>query len=429
MKKSTFVPVIYNLFPRHFTCIDEWEATLPHIKEMGFNAVFVNPFHETGFSGSLYAVKDYYKLNSLFLRKGQDPKDFSILQKFIDKCKEHKLELIMDLVINHTAVDSVLTMSNQKWYRFDEHGKLVSPFAIDPGNPGNITVWGDLAIIENETSGDKAGLWAYWDSLIAYFQKMGIFGYRCDAAYQVPAPLWSYLISAAKKRFPQTQFYAETLGCQLTQIEALAPVGFDFLFNSSKWWNFDQPWLFEQHEANGRIAPSVGFAESHDTERCAGNPPGTEIVQKFRYAFSAVFSQGVLMPQGFEYGAVTRMDVVRGTPADVDKQKFDISSWIAQVHKLKMSMSVLAEEGHWHPLNDYQMPFLFLKKSSSSGNKPVFIAINKQLTNDTIIEDWMIPHDVKRCTKVRQLVRTPDIEETLPQGFIMDPADILLIYE
>ncbi len=33
---------------------------------MGFNAVYINPFHYPGFSGSLYAVKDYYRLNPRF---------------------------------------------------------------------------------------------------------------------------------------------------------------------------------------------------------------------------------------------------------------------------------------------------------------------------------------------------------------------------
>jgi len=428
-KDKQDVPVIYNLFPRHFKYIDEWESQLEHIREMQFNAVFVNPFHETGFSGSLYAIKDYYKLNPLFLRKGQSAADFSVLQKFVDRCRDEKLDLIMDLVINHTAVDSILTKSNPKWYRHDESGNLVSPYAIDPGNPGNVTVWGDLAIIENEHTSDRQGLWAYWDSLISYFQKMGILGFRCDAAYQVPAPLWSFLISAAKKRYPQTKFYAETLGCKLSQIEALSTVGFDYLFNSSKWWNFDQAWALEQHETNGRIAPSVGFPESHDTERCASNPPGTECVQKFRYAFAALFSEGVMVTMGFEYGAVTRMDVVRGTPDDVDKKRFDISNWIKEINLLKTDIPVLCEEGVWSAMNDYSLPFLFLKKSSRFGNRPVYVCINKQFTNDTSVESWMIPHDVRRCRKAIQLQKSPLETEDAMDGFILDPADIVLFIE
>lgn len=429
MKKQQDIPIIYNLFPRHFKYMDEWVTLLPHIKAMKFNSVFINPFHETGFSGSLYAVKDYYKLNPLFLRKGQNPTDFGILKQFVDKCKNEQMDCIMDLVINHTAIDSVLTTTNPQWYRHDESGNLVSPYAIDPGDPGKVTVWGDLAIIENEGSSDKSGLWKYWDTLIAYFQNMGILGFRCDAAYQVPASLWTFLISSAKKRFPQTKFYAETLGCQLWQIEALAPVGFDYLFNSSKWWNFDQSWALDQHEANRKIAPSVGFPESHDTERLASNPPGTEIVQKFRYAFSALFSEGILIPMGYEYGAVTRMDVVRGTPDDVDRPRFDISSWIKEINALKQEIPMLQEEGSWKPLNNFSMPYLFLQKASVCGEKPVYVCVNKQLSNDVTVEECMIPDEVKKCSKVIQLLKSPSQTESIPAGFILDPADILLFMQ
>ena len=63
---------------------------ISHVKDMGFNAIYVNPFHETGFSGSLYAVKDYYRLNPAFL----DPQDnFGLftIKNFIGKCMENGL--------------------------------------------------------------------------------------------------------------------------------------------------------------------------------------------------------------------------------------------------------------------------------------------------------------------------------------------------
>ena len=39
------------------------------------------------------------------------------------------------------------------------------------------------------------------------------------------------------------------------------------LFNSLKWWDFESPWLLDQYEKFRRIAPSIAFPESHDTER------------------------------------------------------------------------------------------------------------------------------------------------------------------
>ncbi|MDD5673466.1 MAG: alpha-amylase family glycosyl hydrolase, partial [Chitinivibrionales bacterium] len=319
MKKNITVPLVYNLFPRHYANIDEWNGAIAHIAGMGFNWIYINPFHATGFSGSLYAIKNYYELNPIFLKKGQDSGDFRPLKKFIAGSINAGCNIMMDLVINHTAFDSPLVKSNPQWYLRDQCGKLVSPSAIDPADATKVTVWGDLAEIDNKNSGDKKNLWAYWDKLVAFYQAMGITGFRCDAAYQVPAELWTALIGHAKKRHPKTIFIAETLGCRLCEIDALASAGFDYLFNSSKYWNFDKSWCVEQHAANKVIAPSISFPESHDTPRLAGEPPGTVDMQKSRYAFAALFSAGLLMPMGYEFGAKIKMNVVTGSPGDVEK--------------------------------------------------------------------------------------------------------------
>jgi starch synthase (maltosyl-transferring) len=420
------VPLMYNLFPRYFGAIDEWSTAIPHIRAMGFNAIFVNPFHETGFSGSLYAIKDYFRLNPLFLRKGQDPRDFKPLKRFITDCKSAGLDLIMDLVINHTAADSPLIKEHPAWYKRDANGAIMNPFAIDPGKPGSITVWGDLASIDNEHSADRDALWNFWDHLVAFYQEMGVRGFRCDAAYQVPSSLWTWLIERAKKRFGDSRFFAETLGCRQDQVEALAGSGFDYLFNSVKWWNYDQSWALDQHGACKHIAPSIAFPESHDTERQASVAPGTLGVQKSRYAFAAIYSAGLLMPMGYEYGAITRIDVVRGTPANVDKQNWDLRRWIGEFNKFKLSVPVLAEEGSWRPLCDYSLPYLFLEKSSDRGNPPVYVCVNKNSVGATTIDSDLLPQEVRRCSKTVVLCGETVTEDEVPAAFLLDPAEIVL---
>lgn len=419
-------PLIYNLFPRHLNSIDEWSSVLPHIREMAFTSVFVNPFHETGFSGSLYAVKDYFRLNPLFLRRGADPADVKPLRRFIADCRDAQIDLIMDLVINHTAKDSPLVKLHPAWYKRDQSGGVASPFAVDPNDPGNVTVWGDLASIDNDHSSDREALWEYWNRVVAFYQELGIAGFRCDAAYQVPAALWWWLIGKAKKREPSSLFYAETLGCRLDQVEALSGCGFDYLFNSVKWWNYDAPWALDQHAAHKHIAPSIGFAESHDTERLAGTHPGTLGVQKSRYAFAALFSQGLLIPSGFEYGAAKRIDVVRGAPSDVERPRWDMSSWIRQMNRLKLSTPVLAEEGSWQALSGWDQPFIFLKKVSDRGNYPVYVCINKNNTGCTTVDTDRVPQEVRRCTKTLQIMAEPLIEDEVPEAFLLDPAEIVL---
>jgi len=93
---------IYNLFPTLAGTIRDWTMHLPRIAGMGFNAVYINPFHYPGFSGSLYAVKDYYRLNPRF-RGGEAADDDALLAGFTVAAHAHGLRIIMDLVVNHTS--------------------------------------------------------------------------------------------------------------------------------------------------------------------------------------------------------------------------------------------------------------------------------------------------------------------------------------
>src|ERR1700693_1254248 len=96
--------LIYNLFPPLAGSVAGWTAHLPHIAAMAFNAVYVNPFHYPGFSGSLYAVKDYYRLNPRFRDKARRGKarraDDELLRGFTTAAAGHGLRVIMDLVVN-----------------------------------------------------------------------------------------------------------------------------------------------------------------------------------------------------------------------------------------------------------------------------------------------------------------------------------------
>jgi starch synthase (maltosyl-transferring) len=423
------IPLIFNLFPRYHATIDDWIKSIPHMSAMGFNWVFVNPFHATGFSGSLYAIKNYYELNPLFLKKGSDTSDWRPLKKFVAASKDASIDVMMDLVINHTAFDSFLVKSNPLWYKRDEEGRLVSPHAIDPANADNVTVWGDLAEIDNHDSKDKKGLWDYWNKLVQYFQDMGILGFRCDAAYQVPADLWKFLISSAKKRHPRTVFLAETLGCTLEQIAEMKGTGFDFLYNSSKYWEFDKPWCLEQHEENKKIAPSISFPESHDTPRLAGEKPGTVEVQKMRYAFAAIFSTGLLMPAGYEYGAKNRMDVVKGSPQDVEQPQWDLAGWIKQMNDFKASQPVLCEEGSWKVLTEYDGRFMFLEKQSDNEQNPMLVCVNKNMEEELELAAADMPEEIKKYKKIIRLTAEEFRGMPVSHHVVLKPADILVFLQ
>lgn len=338
-------PLVYNLFPRLVGPATRWPEHAARAAEMGFNWLYLNPWHYPGFSGSLYAVKEYGRLNPLFLPPGADPADLGPLRGAVERIAAAGVRPMMDLVVNHTAKDSPLIAQHPEWYVRDERGEVRSPFVVDPDDPDKITTWGDLAEIDNEHSPDREGLWSYWASLVRESLELGFHGFRCDAAYKVPAALWRRLIREAREVRPDAQFFAETLGAPMEDVTALKEAGFDYFFNSSKWWDFREPWALEQHEKLRRIAPSVAFPESHDTTRLAADTGGDEAVQRQRYAFAAAFSAGVMMTTGYEFGFRKQVNVVESMPGDWERRHMDLRRFVGRVNRLKLRHPLLQGEG------------------------------------------------------------------------------------
>ena len=79
--------------------------------------------------------------------------------------------------------------------------------------------------------------------------------------------MWRTLIAAGRKDSDDVLFVAENLGSLQEETLALRGAGFDYLFNSSKWWDFRADWLLDQYEQFRSIAPSISFPETHDTDR------------------------------------------------------------------------------------------------------------------------------------------------------------------
>ncbi|MCA9669467.1 MAG: hypothetical protein KC503_27920 [Myxococcales bacterium] len=368
-------PLVYNLFPRLAGSIDNWPAHAQRVREMSFNWIFLNPIQYPGFSGSLYAIKDFYRLNPAFAPSaGGD--EMEALRRAIDTLHDAGLKVMLDLVVNHTSKDSPLIKSHPSWFRRDRDGYVVSPSAIDPADARKVTVWGDLAEVDNAGSQDRAALWAYWTAMVQYYLDLGFDGFRCDAAYKVPARLWQQLIGAAHAKNADVLFCAETLGCRLAEVRALSDCGFNFLFNSSKWWAFDETWALEQHSEFREIAPSIAFPESHDTERLYRECGQRMQVQRQRYAFAAAFSQGLMMPIGYERCLEKKLDVVTSTPDEWCDTGCDISAYIGAVNRLKLAQPTLAAEGSWRVVTDLGSPTTQLLKRSEAG-APVLVVVNK----------------------------------------------------
>jgi starch synthase (maltosyl-transferring) len=368
--------IIYNLFPLLAGPFSGWDSHFERAADMGFDTVFVNPIQRPGSSGSLYSVADYRRYHPLLIDPAREGDPELQVREMTEKAKRRGLDLMIDLVVNHCAFDSDLPKAHPAWFR-QRKGKLVHPSCKE----GDRTVvWGDLVQFDHRRSADKEGLFRYFLEIVVHLVDLGFRGFRCDAAYQVPQTFWRRLIREVKSAQPDTIFAAETLGCTPQQTRNTAQAGFDFIFNSAKWWDFTAPWLIDQYEMTRPITPSIAFPESHDTERLATTLHGDVEGTKQRYLFAALFSAGVLMPVGFEFGFKQQLHVVVTRPTDWETTGIDLRPFIAAVNRIKRAFPIFGSDCPTSLLPFENPNLLLLKKTAPDGSGEALLILNKDLT-------------------------------------------------
>src|SRR5215475_9359397 len=120
--------VIYEVFPRNFSPEGNFNGVTAHLddlKNMGVNIVWVMPIHPLGEKmrkgtlGSPYAVKDYFGINPDYGTEAD-------LKNLIAEAHKRGMKVIIDIVANHTAWDSVM-MAHPEFYKQDASGKVIPP--------------------------------------------------------------------------------------------------------------------------------------------------------------------------------------------------------------------------------------------------------------------------------------------------------------
>ena len=370
---------IYNLFPRLAGPVSQWEPHLARAADLGFNAVFINPVQKPGYSGSLYSVVDYQQLNPALVDPASKATPEEQMRKVLKRARvEYGLTPVVDLVINHCAFDSTLLKTNPEWFYW-ENGQVVHPSCDENGHR---VVWEDLARFNHRPSHNTDGLHDLFYHAAKYLLDLGFTGFRCDAAYQVPRATWERLFTRLRRDNPEVVFLAETLGCTPDQTRDTAAAGFDYVFNSSKWWDFHGAWMMEQYNLIREATPSISFPESHDTPRLAAETNGNINALKQRYLFAGLFTAGVMMPMGYEFGFRKPMHVVNSTPADWEDQTgMDISDFIRKVNVLKATHEVFQGDHPTTILHTDNPHVLLMWKGSTRTREEALIILNKDAWN------------------------------------------------
>jgi starch synthase (maltosyl-transferring) len=292
--------------------------------------------------------------------------------------EDQGLRVLIDLVINHCAADAEIIRKHPEWFFWESKGKVAHPYAMEDGKK---VVWKDLAKFDHRNTRDKEGLFQFFLSITGHLAELGFRGFRCDAAYQLPRGLWERLIRETRNKYPDVLFLAETLGNPPDLTRKTASAGFDYIFNSSKWWDFRNPWLMEQYALTRDIAPSISFPESHDTVRLCEELNGNIDGLKQRYLFSAIFSAGLMMTMGYEFGFRRKPHVVKTRPSDWEETYVDLTLFIAKVNRMKAEHPLFQEEAPTSILYHENPNILLIWKASTKTSEEALIILNKDVYN------------------------------------------------
>lgn len=189
--------VVYEIFPRQFSAAGDFNgitARLDELTDLGVNVLWLMPIHPNGAKlkkgtfGSPYAIKDFYGLHPDY----GTTNDF---KKLVAAAHQRDLKVILDLVANHTAWDSVM-MATPEFYKRDATGKITPP----------VPEWTDVAGLDYE----NPRLRAYMIAMLQYWvREFGVDGFRCDVAGMVPTRFWEEARTELEKVKPDILLLAE----------------------------------------------------------------------------------------------------------------------------------------------------------------------------------------------------------------------------
>jgi cyclomaltodextrinase len=190
--------VIYEVYPRAFSAGGDFAgvtAQLDRLKGLGVNVIWLMPIHPIGklkakgSLGSPYAVRDYDAVNPEFGTAAD-------LKRLVEAAHQRDMKVFIDLVVNHTAWDSVL-MKHPGWYTQDPAGRIVPP------NPD----WVDVADLDFTEPALRRYL---IDMTVRWLRDFRLDGFRCDYAAGVPREFWEEARREWDRVRPGLAFLAES---------------------------------------------------------------------------------------------------------------------------------------------------------------------------------------------------------------------------
>jgi len=197
--------VLYEIYVRNHGpsgTFADVENDLERIRSLGVDVIWFMPIHpigtiaRKGSLGSPYSIMDYRAINPEYGTRDE-------LSRLVDKAHQLGLKVMIDVVFNHTAHDSVLVAKHPNWYHQDSTGKPVT----------TVPDWSDVIDLRHP----NPPLTKYLAKILTEWVKFGVDGFRCDVASLVPVDVWREIRREVEKIDPGVIWLAESVHAEFIE--------------------------------------------------------------------------------------------------------------------------------------------------------------------------------------------------------------------
>lgn len=377
----------YNAIPPSGT-LRNLIGQLDHIvSDLGCRIVHLLPVNPTpttyarfGRYGSPYAAQDLTAIDPALV---EFDKQATGIDQFCELTREtHRrgARVFLDLAINHTGWGSWLQERHPEWFVRNPDGTFHSPGAWG-------TTWEDLVELDHR----HLGLWQHLIEAFLTWCRRGVDGFRCDAGYMVPMPVWRAITAAVRAEFPDAVFLLEGLGGAWEATESLLTEGGMHWAYSELFQNYtgEQVASYSGHaiRQSGRVGLLVNYSETHDNARLAERGRTWSLL---RNRLCALLSQqgGFGFTAGVEWLADEKLNVhsSRGMNWDADD---NIVDQLATLNRLLLDHPCFRDGADIRRLSDpTSSVFLCERRAPANPDLRIIVLAN---TDEAHAQDFALP--------------------------------------
>ncbi|MFQ3169780.1 MAG: putative glycogen debranching enzyme [Limisphaerales bacterium] len=233
-------------------------------------------------------------------------------------------------------------------------------------------MWEDLVEIDPE----PVELWKQLADGFLTWCRRGVDGFRCDAGYKVPLPVWRFITAKVRREFPGTVFLLEGLGGGWDDTETrLTEGGMQWAY-SELFQEFSSSqvagYLDHALKQGNRIGPLVHYSETHDNDRLAKRGRNWSLLRNRLSALASV-NGGYGFTCGVEWLAEQKINVhgCAGLNWGADE---NIVAELAQLNELLATHPCFRDGTKLTRLSPDDSPVFTLLRESKNGDELLILA-------------------------------------------------------